>query len=155
MNNYFSNLSDKLKKIDELKSEDEKQIQASVLVKKVIDDHKLWDEDKYWHPSEKDGFSIFTVCEEGDRSLCLVVQSWLPGRGTLPHTHGTWAVIGGVAGIEENNFYAEINDINQEKIDLVPTGTATCAFGDTIKMKPNEIHAFKNITNEVNLSVAF
>ena len=56
------------------------------------------------------GFGFQLLHEEPDHSLAIGALSWLPGRGTPPHNHGTWAVVVGVDGDEVNVFYQRMDD---------------------------------------------
>ena len=42
--------------------------------------------------------------------LLVFAAAWLPGRGALPHNHGTWAVVAGVDGLERNIFWRRMDD---------------------------------------------
>ena len=39
------------------------------------------------------GFGVHLLHEEPNHDLAVFVISWLPGRGTTPHNHKTWAVV--------------------------------------------------------------
>ena len=61
-------------------------------------------------PDAEQGFGICVLHEEADHQLAVFVASWLPGRGTPPHDHGTWAVVAGLEGTERNSFWKRLDD---------------------------------------------
>ena len=56
------------------------------------------------------GFGFQLLHEEPDHDLAVAALSWLPGRGTPPHDHGTWGVVVGVEGDEVNTFWKRTDD---------------------------------------------
>ena len=59
------------------------------------------------------GFGFQVLHEEPDHTLAVAVLSWLPGRGTPPHDHGTWGLVVGVEGDEVNEFWKRVDDGSQ------------------------------------------
>ena len=56
------------------------------------------------------GFGMHVLHEEVDHTLAVFVVTWLPGRFTAPHDHGTWAVIAGLEGSERNTLWERQDD---------------------------------------------
>ena len=63
---------------------------------------RSWMRPEHLQGDAEQGFGIHVLHEEPDHGLWLVAVTWLPHRGAAPHNHGTWAVIAGVDGEEEN-----------------------------------------------------
>lgn len=100
------------------------------------------------------GFSFHILHEEADHTLSVALLSWLPGRGTPPHNHGSWGVVVGVDGDEKNTFwrrvddgakagYAKLNKINEK----------TFAVGEVIVLLRDTIHSVINETDRVSTSL--
>ena len=54
-------------------------------------------------PHKGSGVQFFY--EEPAHALALAVLSWLPGKGTPPHDHGTWGVVVGFEDDVVNVFW--------------------------------------------------
>src|SRR5512134_1394200 len=59
-----------------------------------------WLKPEMFKADAEQGFGVHLLHEEPDHSLAVFAVSWLPGRGTPPHDHGTWAVVASVDGPE-------------------------------------------------------
>src|SRR5512144_2308200 len=70
----------------------------------------IWREPRHCEPDAEQGFGVHLLHEETDHTLAVFAASWMPGRGTPPHDHGTWAIVVGVDGPEVNRFYARDDD---------------------------------------------
>src|SRR5215471_20331036 len=56
------------------------------------------------------GFGVHLLHEEANHDLAIFAIAWLPGRGTTPHNHKTWAVVIGIEGQEHETSYARLDD---------------------------------------------
>jgi predicted metal-dependent enzyme (double-stranded beta helix superfamily) len=80
--------------------------------------------------------------------------SWLPGRGALPHNHGTWAVVVGVDGPETNTYWKRIDDGSRPGYaEIERVGTEVIGPGQVVAMLPDAIHSVDNETAAVTLSL--
>jgi len=103
---------------------------------------------------EAQGFGFQLLHEEPDHTLCVAALSWLPGRGTPPHDHGTWGVVVGVEGDEVNTFWLRTDDRSQpghaaiEKLQekVFPPGAV-------IVLMPDIIHSVRNDGDEISVSL--
>jgi predicted metal-dependent enzyme (double-stranded beta helix superfamily) len=96
-------------------------------------------------PDPEQGFGMYTLHEEDDHTLAVFVVSWLPGRGTPVHDHGTWAVIAGLHGAERNEMWRRTDDGRREgRVDLARVGARSVAVGDVIVMPTGAIHSVHN-----------
>lgn len=100
------------------------------------------------------GFGFQLLHEEPDHTLAVGALSWLPGRGTPPHNHGTWAVVVGVEGDEENVFYGRLDDGSRAGYaDLRKLSAKTFAPGQALAMPPHIIHSVHNPGRELSVSL--
>ena len=100
------------------------------------------------------GFGFQVLHEEPDHTLAIGALSWLPGRGTPPHDHGTWAVVVGVEGDEVNVFYKRRDDGSRPGYaDLEELSTKTFAPGQALAMPPHIIHKVRNDSPELTVSL--
>ncbi len=114
---------------------------------------KNWLQRRHYECDTGQGFTAHLLHEEPDHTLAVFVVSWLPGRGAPPHDHGTWAVVAGVEGIENNLRYQRVDDRTRAAHAVLELKHALDAGeGDLICMKTGGIHAVRNETERVTLS---
>ena len=115
---------------------------------------KSWLHDHYYKCDEEQGFGVHLLHEEPDHTLAVFVVAWLPGRGTPPHDHGTWAVVAGVDGAERNIFWKRLDDGSRAGYaELEQNGERTYVDGEVVAMLPGEIHTVRNETDAITLSL--
>ena len=103
---------------------------------------------------EQQGFGFQLLHEEPDHALAVAVLSWLPGRGTPPHDHGTWGVVVGVAGDEVNVFWQRVDDATRPgHAELRKLSEKTFSPGDAIGITPEVIHSVRNDSERVSVSL--
>ena len=104
--------------------------------------------------NEEQGFGFQVLHEEPDHSLAVALLSWLPGRGTPPHDHGTWGVVVGVEGDEVNTFYKRVDDGTRPGYaELKRLSEKTFAPGEALGITPDIIHSVWNHTGEISVSL--
>ncbi len=114
---------------------------------------KSWLQPKHYQADPEQGFGVHLLHEEPDHSLAVFAISWLPGRGTEPHDHGTWAVVVGVDGIERNVRYQRCDDGGKENYaELEVKQDFNADKGDLVCMKSGGIHMVRNETDDVTIS---
>ncbi|MDH3715687.1 MAG: cysteine dioxygenase family protein [Gammaproteobacteria bacterium] len=134
---------------------DEDQIIARVgpLAQHVVQ-HKDWLQPKHYETDSDQGFGVHLLHEEPDHTLAVFIVAWLPGRGTPPHDHGTWAVVAGVEGVERNIRYERLDDRSRKGFAQLSVKHDFLADpGDLVSMKTGGIHAVLNETDRVTLSL--
>jgi len=113
-----------------------------------------WVEPKHFETDDEQGFLAHLLHEEPDHSLAVFAVNWLPGRGAPPHDHGTWAVVAGVVGTERNIGYRRLDDGSRPgHAELDVKHDFTARPGELVCMKTGGIHAVRNESEEVTLSL--
>jgi predicted metal-dependent enzyme (double-stranded beta helix superfamily) len=117
-------------------------------------------EDRSWLLPDHDrtdpeqGFLIHLLHEEPNHDLAVMALAWLPGRGTPPHDHGTWAIVVSVDGEERNDYYRRVDDRTRPGYaQLEKVSERICRKGDVVQMLPGAIHSVTNVGPEVALSL--
>lgn len=105
-------------------------------------------------PDPEQGFGLQVLHEESDHALAVFVVTWLPGRSTMPHDHGTWAVIAGLEGTERNALWERLDDRTRPGYaELRRTGERSVGPGELILLPSDSIHSVVNDTDEVTVSL--
>jgi predicted metal-dependent enzyme (double-stranded beta helix superfamily) len=113
-----------------------------------------WLQPAMCQPDPEQGFSLHVLHEESDHALAVFVVTWLPGRSTMPHDHGTWAVIAGLEGTERNALWERLDDRSRPgHAELRRTGERTVGPGELILLPAGSIHSVVNDTNDVTVSL--
>src|SRR5215470_11245973 len=100
------------------------------------------------------GFLIHLLHEEPNHDLAVMALAWLPGRGTPPHDHGTWAIVVGVDGEERNEYFRRVDDRKRPgHAELEKVSERVCRKGDVVQMLPGAIHSVTNVGSGVALSL--
>jgi predicted metal-dependent enzyme (double-stranded beta helix superfamily) len=105
-------------------------------------------------PDPEQGFGVHLLHEEPDHTLAVFVASWLPGRGTPPHDHGTWAVIAGMDGDERNDFWRRVDDRSRPGYaELNRIGSKVFGPNGALAMPAGAIHSVWNDTDRMTCSL--
>lgn len=92
--------------------------------------------------------------EEPGHSLLVFAAAWAPGRGVVPHNHGTWVVVAGVDGPEPNIFWDRVDDRSRPGYaELRKVRDELFGPGDVFTLRPEEIHSVRNDTDRVTVSL--
>lgn len=133
--------------------EDEIFKQLAPLAQKVVAD-PAWLQQKHYQADQQQGFGVHLLHEEADHSLAVFAVNWLPGRGTPPHDHGTWAVVAGIEGVERNVRYSRIDDNSREDYaELQVKKEFDAAPGEVLCIRTGGIHKVSNETDRLTLSL--
>lgn len=115
---------------------------------------KTWLEPEHYECNEEQGFGVHLLHEEPDHTLAVFAVSWLPGRGAPPHNHGTWAVVAGVDGPEENTFWDRVDDGTRDgHAEITERASKAFAEGEVVALEPDHIHSVMNRTDAVTVSL--
>ena len=116
--------------------------------------NREWFRRTYRRCDAEQGFGVHLLHEEPNHELAIFVISWLPNRGTAPHNHGTWAVVVGVEGQEEEINYERVDDGTKPGYaDLRAGVTQVMAAGDVARCYPEHIHAVRNVGTDISISL--
>lgn len=100
------------------------------------------------------GFGVCVLHEECDHQLAVFIASWLPGRGTPPHDHGTWAIVAGIEGTERNTFWKRLDDGTRPGYaEIEQAGQRDLGAGDVIAMPAGAIHSVANQSSRISVSL--
>ena len=113
-----------------------------------------WLQSKHYQGDEAQGFGVHLLHEEDDHSLAVFAVNWMPGRGTPPHDHGTWAVVAGIEGVERNVRYARVDDGSRDDYAELEVKKAFDANpGEALCIRTGGIHKVSNETDAMTLSL--
>jgi predicted metal-dependent enzyme (double-stranded beta helix superfamily) len=113
-----------------------------------------WLRPEMCEPDAEQGFGMYVLHEEHDHQLAVFVVSWLPGSGTPPHDHGTWAVVVGIEGVERNTFWKRLDDGTSPGLaEIARIGERHCHIGDVVALPNGAIHSVHNDTDRVSVSL--
>ena len=147
--------------VEELKqiraqAKDEREIlnQVRPLARRAALAKNAWLTPQMFDADAEQGFGVHLLHEEPDHTLAVFAVSWLPGRGTPPHDHGTWAVVAGVHGPELNRFFERIDDRSQAgHAELKQIGAKSFGVGEVVAMPAGAIHVVWNESDAVSVSL--
>ena len=115
---------------------------------------RAWLEPRHFAADPAQGFGVTLLHEEPDHTLAVFAVNWLPGRGTPPHDHGTWAVVAGVEGPEKNVFWDRVDDRSRPgHAELKRVGEKIFGPGDVLALPAGAIHTVVNESDEMSLSI--
>jgi predicted metal-dependent enzyme (double-stranded beta helix superfamily) len=113
-----------------------------------------WFRPEYRQCDAGQGFGVHLLHEEPDHDLAIFAIAWLPGRGTTPHNHKTWAVVVGIEGQElETNYERRDDGLTAGYAELARSGEQIMSAGDVACCYPEHIHAVRNVGEGVALSL--
>ena len=113
-----------------------------------------WMKEAYRGVNQEQGFGVHLLHEEDNHDLAVFVLTWLPGRGTQPHNHNTWAVVCGIEGEEHETEWKRLDDGTQKGYaKLEKIGEHTLKVGEVTACKPDDIHSVWNTGTELSISL--
>lgn len=117
-----------------------KAIEAELI---ALSKHKaLFDETHFPNPEPGSKAKLYVLSEDDDDRFPLYLTCALPGGAVRPHNHGTWAIVAGLDGCEENRLYERIEggfEPGPAKIKL--SETVRLHDGESIALMPDDIHS--------------
>jgi len=113
-----------------------------------------WLTEEMCRPDAEQGFGLYLLHEEADHTLAAFVVSWVPGRGTTPHDHGTWAVVAGLRGAERNEMWRRLDARDRPGYaEIVRVGERVFGADELLVMPAGVIHSVWNDTGGVTVSL--
>lgn len=126
-------------------SQDEILGRVRAIAQRAAACHRAWLRDEMCRPDAEQGFGFHLLHEEDEHELAVFMASWLPGRGTPPHDHGTWAVVVGLRGCERNTTWRRLDDSARPGYaEIAPAGERLVGAGDIVAMRSGAIHSVRN-----------
>lgn len=133
--------------------EDEILQKVAPLAERLALDPALLDEPPATSIAEQ-GFSFNLLHEELDHSLAVAVLSWLPSGATLPHNHGTWGIVVGMAGAERNIFWRRSDDGSRPGYaELERVSEMAFVLGQAVVLPSTTIHSVENDSDQPSVSL--
>lgn len=135
---------------------DEREIlsRGRPLARRAALSKESWLKPHMYQADPEQGFGVHLLHEELDHTLAIFAVCWLPGRGTPPHDHGTWALVAGVDGPEMNKFFERVDDRTRPgHAELKKIGEKVFSAGEVVAMPSGGIHVVWNETDGVTLSL--
>lgn len=127
---------------------------ARPLARRAALNKAAWLTERMYQTDAEQGFGVHLLHEEPDHTLAVMAVSWLPGRGTPAHDHGTWAVVAGVDGPEKNEFFERLDDRQKPGYaELKKIAEKTFADGEVLAMPTGSIHGVVNTGASVSVSL--
>jgi predicted metal-dependent enzyme (double-stranded beta helix superfamily) len=115
---------------------------------------RSWLDPRHYEADSDQGFGVHMLHEEPDHTLAVFAASWLPGRGTPPHDHGTWGIVVGVDGPERNVFWARVDDGSKSGYaELRQAEERVVGPGEVLAMPAGTIHSVRNDSEQITLSL--
>jgi cystathionine beta-lyase len=113
----------------------EQQMQA------LISAPELFTTEHYPDPPADSPGCVYLIAEDEGCQNSLYLVCAAGGADVPPHDHKTWAVVGGLSGVEENTLFERIDDGSVSGAgELKETGRVVLKGGDTIALMPLDIH---------------
>lgn len=95
---------------------------------------------------------MYVLHSDPDESTTLYVNVCGPGIVSPAHDHGTWALIAGLEGAEENRFYRTREPDHR---DVAEVGRMTVEHGKAIALLPDDIHSISTGDQPLMMSLHF
>ena len=102
----------------------------------------LFGTEEFPNPEPGSRAKLYVLAEDADGRFPIYLTCALPGGAVRPHNHGTWAVVAGLSGCEENCLYHRAtggHEPGRAKITL--SETLRIHNGESIAMMPDDIHS--------------
>lgn len=151
----FLNLIKKLKNLKDLNSDEITFNHEITPIVTQLASSPTWLEEKFFHVADDaNGFNGHKIYEEPDHTLAIFITAWLPGCGSPPHNHDTWAISAGIVSAETHIFWKRTDDGTQvDRAVIVEQNKFICTPGKVIFLDSEAIHSVWNETNEVAISL--
>lgn len=114
---------------------------------------QLFPESEFPPNEDPNSNRMYTLSVDNDRRFALYLDCSSTGTETPPHNHTTWAVIAGMKGEEENQFYAPLEaEPGGERGALRPTGSVIVKPGTVVCLLPDDFHSIHVPAGQVNMN---
>ncbi|MBT3622763.1 MAG: cysteine dioxygenase family protein [Gammaproteobacteria bacterium] len=111
------------------------------IVTSMTGEAEMFGDSAFPTPTPEEIAKIYLLSDEDDGDFSLYLISVLPVGPSPIHDHGTFAVIAGLDGDEENTIYKRLDDGSEDgKASLEVDYKVTLKSGDAIAFMPEDIH---------------
>jgi len=117
-----------------------KEIEAELI--NLTKQKDLFDQNHFPNPEPGASAKLYVLSEDDDHRFPIYLTCALPGGAVRPHNHGTWAVVAGLDGCEENHLYDRVeggDEPGPAKIEL--REKVQLRDGESIALMPDDIHS--------------
>lgn len=102
----------------------------------------LFDQVHFPNPAPGSATKLYVLSEDADGRFPLYLTCALPGGAVRPHNHGTWAVVAGLSGCEENTFFDRVEGGDAPgPARIAHAETVRVLNGQSIGLMPDDIHS--------------
>jgi len=113
-----------------------------------------WRENRFFAPVTRGDFATFSLHEEPDHTLSVVVATLNPRCALPAHNHKTWALQAGVDGTAVNVRWRRLDDRKRKGYAELDVVTRTeLGIGDVATFEPEDIHSIENDSYEPAVSI--
>lgn len=103
---------------------------------------ELFSEADYPNPPEGERARLYLLSEDDDGRFPIYLTCSNPGGAVRPHNHGTWAVVAGLSGVEENCYYDRTSGGEAPgAATLKLRETVQVRAGESTGMMPDDVHS--------------
>lgn len=105
--------------------------------------HKnLFCETHFPNPEPGQAAKLYLLSEDENAQFPLYLTCALPGGNVRPHNHGTWAVVAGLDGCEENSLYDRVEGGAEPGPSRIALAKKQRVHdGESIELMPDDIHS--------------
>ena len=102
----------------------------------------LFSEEVFPNPPEGQPARLYLLSEDADGRFPIYLTCANPGGAVRPHNHGTWAVVAGVSGVEENAYFDRASGGDAPgPSTLAQREVVQVRAGESTGMLPNDVHS--------------
>lgn len=117
------------------------------IVTSMTSETEMFGDAEFPTPKPEEVAKIYLLSDEAGGDFSLYLISVLPVRPSPIHDHGTFAVIAGLDGEEENTIYRRLDDGSEEGIaSLEVDRKVILKGGDAIAFMPEDIHRIQVVS---------
>ena len=103
---------------------------------------ELFSEEDFPNPPEGDPARLYLLSEDTDGRFPIYLTCSNPGGAVRPHNHGTWAVVAGLSGVEENVYYDRASGGDTPgPANLIMREVVQVGAGESTGMLPDDVHS--------------
>ena len=103
---------------------------------------ELFDEETFPNPPEGQPARLYLLSEDADGRFPIYLTCANPGGAVRPHNHGTWAVVAGVSGVEENAYFDRASGGHTPgPSTLAKREVVQVRAGESTGMLPDDVHS--------------